>query len=286
MPRMWNRFPKSRVPGHGTAPPAAATMALSSNPATTDWLDDRKLAPALEQSAYCEISSGKLTGFCVDTKGGTCNRGFTGCPTGESATSGGLISCTNGGNVYRVSTTQCWSLPGFDLSASALTPTTVSAGGSATSTLTAVVYGGFSGSVAFTCTVTPTPALAPTCSINPTSVAPDLPATLTVNTTAPSAAMRASSAGSGLFVALGAPLLGLVGIGFGSHRKSRKAQLTVATFWCVLFAGLMLQAACGGGSSTPTRPGTPPGAYTITVTGTDSSGTLVTSITMPKLTVQ
>jgi hypothetical protein len=74
------------------------------------------------------------------------------------------------------------------------------------------------------------------------------------------------------------PLLGLMGIGLGSDRKSRKASLAAATFSCMLFAGLMLQAACGGGnSSTTTRPGTPPGAYTITVTGTDSTGSLVHS---------
>jgi uncharacterized repeat protein (TIGR03803 family) len=166
----------------------------------------------------------------------------------------------------------------FSLSASALSPAAVSAGGSATSTVTVSAASGFSGSVSFTCAVTPTPALAPTCLISPSSVAPGTPATLTVNTTASSTAMMSSSTGSGLFVAFCMPLLGLMGIGLGSDRKSRKASLAAATFSCMLFAGLMLQAACGGGnSSTTTRPGTPPGAYTITVTGTDSTGSLVHS---------
>jgi hypothetical protein len=40
---------------------------------------------------------------------------------------------------------------------------------------------------------------------------------------------------------------------------------------CLLFAGVVFQAACG--AKTP-MPGTPAGSYMITVTGTDSSGTL------------
>jgi hypothetical protein len=166
----------------------------------------------------------------------------------------------------------------FSLSASALTPAMVSAGGSATSSVSVTAPAGFSGSVAFTCAVSPIPALAPTCSVSPSSATPGTPAALTVNTTASSGAMMSSSAGSGLFAALCAPLLGWVGIGLGSDRKRRKARLAAATFSCMLFTGLMLQAACGGGnSSTTTRPGTPPGAYTITVTGTDSTGSLVHS---------
>jgi hypothetical protein len=163
----------------------------------------------------------------------------------------------------------------FSLSASVLTPATVSPGGSATSTVSVTAPSAFSGSVSFTCAVTPTPALAPTCLISPSSVAPGSPATLTVNTTGPTAAVMSSSAGSGLFAALCAPLLGWVGIGLGPDRKSRKARLAAATFSCMLFAGLMLQAACGGSGAT--RPGTPPGAYTINVTGMDSTGSLVHS---------
>jgi hypothetical protein len=43
----------------------------------------------------------------------------------------------------------------------------------------------------------------------------------------------------------------------------------------MIFAGLILQIACGGSPSTPGTKGTPPGTYTITVTGTDSTGALV-----------
>jgi len=168
--------------------------------------------------------------------------------------------------------------PDFSVSASALTPATISAGGSSTSTLTVTAVGTFSTSVAFTCAVTPTPALAPTCLISPNSVAPGSSATLTVNTTGPSSAMTFSSAGSGPFFALGLPLIGLVatGVGLRSERKGMKAKLTATVMVGMLFAGVAFQIACGGSSPTTTgSKGTPSGAYTITVTGKDSTGALV-----------
>jgi len=99
----------------------------------------------------------------------------------------------------------------------------------------------------------------------------------------------ASSAGSGVFYALWLPLIGLVvtGIGFGSKQRGMRGKVTVAALTCLLFASLIFQVACGGGSSTSGggNPGTPRGAYTITVTGTYSTGSLVHT-TPTTLTVQ
>jgi uncharacterized repeat protein (TIGR03803 family) len=177
--------------------------------------------------------------------------------------------------------------PDFSLSASALTPATVSPRGSSTSTLNVVPVGGFSGSVVFTCVVTPAPALVPTCSISPSSVIPGTPATLTVSTTGPTAGVVRPSAGSGLFYALCLPLIGLVvtGVGLGSKQKNRKRNLTAAALTCMLIAGLLFQVACGGSSSSHGSSGTPLGPYTITVKGTDATGALVHTTTT-KLTVQ
>ncbi len=179
----------------------------------------------------------------------------------------------------------------FTVSATALTPAAVSAGGSATSTINVAADAkGFFSPVAFTCAVTPAPALAPTCSINPNSIMPGTPATLTVNTTAPTARAMASSAGSGMFYALCLPLIALVvtGAGFGSKQKSMKRKLAAAALTGLLFAGLIFQVACGGGSSTGGgggSKGTPAGTYTITVTGTYATGSLVHN-TPTTLTVQ
>lgn len=184
--------------------------------------------------------------------------------------------------------------PDFSVSASALTPGTVSPGGSSTATLNVVPVGGFSGSVAFTCAVTPAPALAPSCSISPNSIAAGTPATLTVSTTAAGAAVMIPGAGfpgagHELFYALCLPLIGLVAtaVGISSKQESSKGQLTAAALTCMLFTGLVFQIGCGssnsaGGSGSK---GTPAGTYTISVTGTYSTGPLVhTTPTM--LTVQ
>jgi uncharacterized repeat protein (TIGR03803 family) len=164
----------------------------------------------------------------------------------------------------------------FALSASALSPGTVSPGASSTSTVKVTAASGFSGAVALSCSVQPTPALAPTCSISPSSTTPGTTATMTVSTTAPTAGASPFSTGSGLFYAVWLPLLGLVAarVGFGSRQNS-KGKVAAGVLGCMLFAGLLFQVACGGsnnhggGSS-----GTPAGTYTITVTGTDTSGSL------------
>jgi uncharacterized repeat protein (TIGR03803 family) len=184
----------------------------------------------------------------------------------------------------------------FSISATALTPTAVSAGGSATSTISVVAAAnGFFSAVALSCTVTPAPALAPTCLISPNSVMPGTTATLTVNTTAASTARMfpgagLPGAGHELFYALCLPLIGLVAttVGFGSKQKS-KGKLTSAALTCMLFTGLVFQIACGSSSSNSAggggSKGTPAGTYTVTVTGTYSTGSLVhTTPTM--LTVQ
>ncbi len=177
----------------------------------------------------------------------------------------------------------------YSISASALTPLTVSPGGSSTSTLSvATAAGGFSGAVTLACLVTPTPTTAPTCSIGSGSITPGNSVTMTVHTTGPTSTLT-SSHRSGFSYALWLPLLGIVasGIGLGSGQERRRKILTTVAPAVLLFAGLASQVACGGGGGQPPPPvgGTPAGTYTIAVTGTDASGTLVHSINA-MLTVQ
>jgi uncharacterized repeat protein (TIGR03803 family) len=174
----------------------------------------------------------------------------------------------------------------FSLSASALTPAVVSPGGMSTSITSVTAASGFSGSVSLTCAVTPTPALAPTCSISPSSVAPGTSATLTVSTTAASAAAVSTSSSSRLFYALCLPLIGLVASEVRPG-NGRKGKFTRTALFGLLFAGLIFQIACGGSSALASggSQGTPRGTYTITVTGIDSTGALVHN-TPTTLTVQ
>jgi len=143
-------------------------LAISATPDTVNCLGDHQLVHGLgilRHIARC--LNGVLTGLSRSQTAYSCPGSFTGCNTGQSATLGAPLVC--GPTEYLLSSTKCDSVPGFNVSSTGPTPTTVSAGGSATSTLTVSAYGGFKGSVAFSCSVQPAPALAPTCSFSPSS---------------------------------------------------------------------------------------------------------------------
>jgi hypothetical protein len=169
----------------------------------------------------------------------------------------------------------------------ATTPTAVSPGTSATSTVTLTALNGYTSPVNLTCTVTGTGSPAPACgasSFSPASVTP-LPSpgatsTLTITTTANHAGNFALRK---FFYALWLPFgISIFGMGLSSTRSRRKKLLGLLMLGMIMVA-LFLMPACGssgkggggGGSG-----GTPAGAYTVTITGTDQSaltqGTVVT----------
>jgi len=165
------------------------------------------------------------------------------------------------GTVFKLTTP-----PDFAVGAFTLTPATVPAGSSASATLDLVAVSGFNDTVTFACSVSPQPAQAPQC-----SVSAGTPATVTVSTSGPSAGMTSHS-GAALSYAMWLPVLGLVGMGSRFSAKQRKIK-AILLLICVLFAGVAFQVACGGGGSRGGNPGTPAGAYTITITGTSSAAT-------------
>lgn len=173
----------------------------------------------------------------------------------------------------------------FSLATTALAPSAVGPGMSATATVGTSAVSGFSGTLSLTCSVQSTLPLAPTCKISPNSLSAGAPATLTVYTTGPSAALL-PGAGSGLY-ALCLPLLGLVATRVGLKSKTRR--LACPALLCGIFTALVFQVACSGGSSSSGgsggNSGTPPGIYNITVNGSDASGTLQHSLA-EMLTVQ
>jgi hypothetical protein len=160
----------------------------------------------------------------------------------------------------------------FSISASAPNPATVSPGQSSSSTVTLSLLNAFDNPVALACAVPPAQA-APSCSLDQDSVTFDAngnaTATLTIRTGAAVASLVPSSTShvSPAFRFGWLPLFGFafMGVGFGS-RLTLKRKLTVCLLGGILFSGLILQAACGGGGSGPRSQ-----AYTITVTGTSGS---------------
>jgi len=125
------------------------------------------------------------------------------------------------------------------------------------------------------------------CTVSPSSTTLNGGAvSVSVTTTAPHALKShpARSEGSGLIYALFLPLFGIVRL-FGK-RKSARRSLGWLGLIAILAMSTLWLSSCGGGSSSPSDPGTPAGSYSLTITATTSSGTTITkNLTVP-LTVQ
>jgi len=171
----------------------------------------------------------------------------------------------------------------FSISASAPNPGVVSPGQSATSTVSLGLLNAFDNPASITCSVQPVQAGSPTCSLNPNSVTFDASgkasAQLTVTAGAATASLVDPSArqNSQPWELVWLPIAGfvLVEAGFGRNNSSRRRVLGFLA-GVVLFSGLILQSACGAGSSG----GSKAQNYTVTVTGTSGSTQHSTTLTL------
>jgi hypothetical protein len=183
--------------------------------------------------------------------------------------------------------------PNFTIMAGALSPSTVSPGGSATSTITITSVNGFNASVALSCSVSPYQPGAPACTVT-TPVTPPAngmaTATLTVTTTGASSLVRPPldrPLNDRRSTPLYAVWLLLPAMLFGTTMRApgrRKLLSYFLTFFAL--AGCLFLAACvqnnngSGGNS-----GTPAGTYTVTVSGNAAGYNAPTPVTLT-LTVQ
>ena len=167
---------------------------------------------------------------------------------------------------------QVVSPPDFSVTGSSITPASLTAGQSASATVTVASVGDFSGSVSLSCSVSPMPALAPTCSLNPGSVqvANDnaMTSKLTIATTGPMAAAGQLHHPVLWIFALWLPVPAIMLSGWLANRPRRKRWLRMLLLSCVLTFSLGFQMGCGGGTQKQTGSvGTPSGQYSITVQG-------------------
>ncbi len=157
----------------------------------------------------------------------------------------------------------------FTITPTALSPSLVAPGGSATSSITVTGLNGFAGTVNLSCSsISPVVSPPPTCTFSPAAVTGSGESTLTVHTTAGTKASLAPGS-NGVFYGMGLPIIGLVGLGAGLTSRQKRSCLLAG----LLFVGLVLLTSCGGGSSSFSNggnalPGTPANSYTVTISAT------------------
>jgi subtilase family serine protease len=176
----------------------------------------------------------------------------------------------------------------------AATAVTIAPGASGTSTLTVSSANDYSGTVSFRCSVTSSPTGAsdmPACTASQTvmlsSTATSGQAIVTVNSTAPTAAlhMPAMRDGRGWVGGTGSAIVALV-LFFVPRRRRLWQWIPIALVALVLFGTV---SACGGGGGSVSKPppnlGTTRGTYIFTVTGTGDDAAKSTASTTFSLTV-
>jgi len=172
--------------------------------------------------------------------------------------------------------------PSYTVDGGVASPTSIGPGSTSTATVTVDPQPGYTGTVNLSCSITPTivgdpvsAATPPTCSLSPTSVTVTTgetspPATtLTFTAASPSKTMMIRR--SNFFYALWVvPGIALTGVGFGS-RHSRKKRLMGWLVLGLLLTGIITLPACVSYTHVG-NVGTPPGQYTVSVTGVDENG--------------
>jgi hypothetical protein len=183
-----------------------------------------------------------------------------------------------------------------ELVVTAPAPSPVSPG---TSAITSVVFtagSSYSGTMNLACTLSTSPAGAqslPTCSLNPTSVAITAggsgTTTLTVNTTSTSTTARMRRFQQHMF-GFGGSGVALAAVLFFGIPFRRRRWPALAILLCAISTAAVLGCGASGGSGTPPVttgvPATSAGAYTFTVTGTDSVNSKITVSSVVTITVQ
>jgi len=151
---------------------------------------------------------------------------------------------------------------------------TVTPGQAGNYTVTVSPLSGFSETVTLSCSGTPPQS---TCTLNPSSVtlngSSNATANIAVVTSGTSAALSypGSGSGAGLFALGLVPLsLGLVVLGKSDGSQWRPRLLRVVALICLSAVGAGISSCGGGGGSSGN--GTSPGTYTVSVSGTFTSG--------------
>ena len=231
------------------------------------------------QTNNCPISPTTLAanGSC------TINVVFSPASTGsETGTLTITDNASNGNQVVMLS----GSGTDFQVSASALSSSSIQPGQKSTSTVSISPTGAFTSTVALTCSIAPATQIPPVCGFSPTSIADGSgTSTLTISTIASSAFLRAPYGTHRMFwVASFVPLLfGGALLRMRRRRLPRTLRFFGQAIVLMLICLLLISVGCGGSSSSPTpapkSAGTTAGNYTVTITGSVGQLTRNTTLT-------
>jgi uncharacterized repeat protein (TIGR01451 family) len=191
---------------------------------------------------------------------------------------GGSVQAIGPGNIVLAQTSVAAQTSDYTLAVSPPNGSVAAAGDTAVYQVQLNPHTAYSSSISLACSGLPT---ATTCNFTTQSVKlVGGPASSTLNlvTTARPVVTPATSFRTLYGVWLAVPGLTLLGVGVGSDRRRRR--ILGVLMLCTLFALLLLQPACSGSSTQAPVSGTPPGIYTITVTGTSGSDTKSGQITL------
>jgi len=199
--------------------------------------------------------------------------------TGWSGACSGTTTCVVTMNGDQ-SVTATFTGPDFSLASSALNP--LSPGQSETATISVGSINNFASPVSLSCSVQALGSLPPTCSINPTSVTPaangTVNAQMTLSTVGPSGSLFRTE--HSILYAFWLPPLGFVLIGGSIASTLSRRRLACLLMLAAMAAGLIFLQGCGGSSTTTSSPGTPAGAYTVTVNAVSGSIQHSTQLTL------
>jgi hypothetical protein len=256
--------------------PSATTTALTASAATLNEGQQVVLQAAVQGNS----PSGTVTFLNGAASLGTATLSGGSATLTTPFTTPGTIAVTAsyGGDANNLASTSSAinitvAAPGFGISA-APSSATISAGQSATFTITVTPTGGFAGAVSLSCRALPSMA---NCSFSAPSVIPSNgqagQVQLTIVTAAPTAKLRIPRAPAA-WIPSGAltSLAGMVVV-LGRTRKRRwlcSLQMIALPMIC-LGLGICFMG-CGGGSSAPRNPGTPAGTSAIVVSASAING--------------